>query len=375
MDSRERIAAILNRQEPDRVGFQDSDFFADTFERWHSEGLPRAVDGIKPNWPWLNVPGLRYFGNDIYVVWADISPRYDAIDYEVSEDWCIAKDEFGSTKKSWTTKSASPQYLEPVIRTPQDFTEKIDPLLDHEDMRRVSSSHYPFKHELARAMRRFQREFFVVVGMVGPFEYATYLCGGLAATLILVMKNQDFASYMFSRIADFLCRVCEGYLEAGVDGLWLFDDQGSQDGPFLSPKLYAKLLKPAHEVICEPFRRRGLPRILHSDGNLNPIIFHLIEAGFVALHPLQNKAGMDIKGLKEKYGRELTLIGGMDTHILSSGDPHEIEDEVRSKITAAGQEGGYIVASDGPVPPTISLEKYRFYVEQVRKYGSYPLKA
>jgi uroporphyrinogen-III decarboxylase len=375
MDSRKRIAAILDGQEPDRVGFQDTDFFSDTIERWRAEGLPRAVDVVKPSLPWLNVPALKYFGADIYVVWTDISPKYDAIDYQVGEDWCIAKDEFGATKKSWTTRSASPQYLEPVVKTPQDFREKIDPLLDHEDMRRVSSSRYPFKHELAQMVNRFQHEFFVVVGMAGPLEYSTYLCGGLAATLIFVMKNQDFASYMFSRIGDFLRRIGEGYIEAGVDGLWLFDDQGSQDGPFFSPRLYAKLLKPAHETVCEPFRRRRLPRLIHSDGYLEPIVSYLIEAGFVALHPLQNKAGMDVRRLKEKYGKELTLIGGIDTRILSSGDLRAIENEVRSKIGIAGQGGGYIVASDGPVPPTISLASYRFFVEQARKHGSYPLKA
>jgi uroporphyrinogen decarboxylase len=375
MDSRERIATILNNREPDRVGFQDADFFSDTLQRWHTEGLPGTVDGIKANFPWLNVQGLRYFGADIYVAWADTTPKYDAVDYEVGEDWSVTKDEFGVTKKSWTTKTASPQYLDPVVRTPEDFREKIDPLLDHEDMRRISSSRYPFKRELAQMVSRFQREFFVVVGIVGPFEYSTYLCGGLAATLTFAMKNQDFASYMLSRIADFERRICEGYIDAGVDGLWLFDDQGSQDGPFFSPALYRKLVKPAHESVCEPFRRRGLPRLMHSDGYLEPIIPDLIEAGFVALHPLQNKIGMDVRRLKQKYGKELSLIGGIDTRILSSGDHHAIENEVRSKIGAAGYGGGYIVASDGPVPPSISFENYKFFVEAVRKHGQYPLEA
>jgi uroporphyrinogen decarboxylase len=374
MDSRERITAILEKREPDRVGFQDTDFFSDTFQRWHSEGLPGTVDGIKPNFPWLNVQGLRYFGNDIYIVWPDISPKYDTVDYEVGENWSIAKDEFGVTKKSWTTKTASPQYLDPLIKTPQDLKDKIDPLLDHEDARRISSSRYPFKSEFAQMISRFQREFFVVVGIIGPFEYSTYLCGGLASALVLLMRNQDFASYMLSRIADFERKICESCLDAGVDGLWVFDDQGSQDGPFFSPVLYKKLVKPAHESVCEPFRRSGLPRLLHSDGYLEPIIPHLTEAGFVALHPLQNKISMDVRRLKDKYGKELTLIGGIDTRTLSSGDPQAIENEVKSKIGAAGHGGGYIVASDGPVPPSISLENYKFFVETVRKYGGYPLK-
>lgn len=375
MSSRERIKAILSGRQPDRVGYQDTDFFSDTIDRWHAEGLPGTVDVLRRDWPWLNVPGLRYFADDIYVTWPDISPKYDIIEYEVQDDWLTFKDEYGATKKSWRGKTASPQYLDYAIKEPRDFKEKIEPLLDHEDGRRVSGSRYPFRRELEQMVKHRQQEFFVVVGTLGPWEYSTYLCGGLAATLIFTMKNQEFAAYMFNRIGEFLAKVCEAYIDAGVDGLWMFEDQGSQDGPFFSPKLYSKLLKSAHERICEPFRQKGLPRLLHSDGHLEPLIPQMIEAGFDALHPVQNKAGMNVERLKQTYGERLTLIGGMDTRILSSGDLHAIENEVRSKIATAGRGGRYIAASDGPVPPTISFDNYKFFVGAVKKYGCYPLES
>jgi len=373
MNSRERITAILAGKCPDRVGFQDADFFSDTVERWRREGLPDGIDVIRESWPWLNVRGLRYFGNDIYVTWADTSPKYDLLEYEVGENWSIVRDEFGTAKKSWTGKTASPQYLDPIVRSPEDFKEKVEPLLSYQDFRRVSSPHYPFKKQLQEMVRGFQREFFVVAGMSGPFEYSMWLCGGLATTLIFLMKNRDFAPYMFSRIGDFLGEICEAYVEAGVDGLWLFEDQGSQDGPFLSPELYARLLKPAHKRICAPFAERALPRLLHSDGNIEALVPHFIESGFVGLHPLQNKIGMDVKKLKERYGNKLTLIGGIDTRVLCSGDLAAIESEVKTKISVAGRGGGYIAASDGPVPPTIPLEHYKFYVEKVKRHGQYAL--
>ena len=373
MDSRERIRRILDKQEPDRVGFQDADFFYDTVQRWHSEGLPGSIDVLRPSWPWLNVTGLRYFGCDIYVTWPDTSPKYDTVDYELAENWSIFRDEYGTTRKSWTGKTASPQYIDPVVKTPQDFEERIEPLLDHLDIRRVSSPRYPFEQELEEAVRRFQNEFFVVVGVVGPFEYATYLCGGLAPTLVFTMKNQEFASHMFMRIADFLAKICESYIAAGADGLWVFEDQGSQDGPYFSPKIYEKVLKPAHKKICAPFVSKGLPRLLHSDGYVEQLIPHFIDAGFLALHPLQNKARMDVKKLRERYGNELTLIGGIDTRVLSSGDSHTIRNEVKSIIGTVAREGGYIAASDGPVPPTISFENYKSFVEAVKQYGVYPI--
>ena len=221
--------------------------------------------------------------------------------------------------------------------------------------------------------RSFQKEFFVVVGVEGPLGYSSYLCGGLARTLFFLMKNQDFMCYMFNSIADFLAKICESYIEAGVDGLWVFDDQASRDGPFISPRLYQRLLKPSHERICAPFMKKGLPRLLHSDGNIEPIIPDLVDAGFVGLQPLQNDV-VDIKRIKEKYGDQLVLMGGIDTRILSSGDCSAMKQEVVSKISLAGRGGRYIVTSDGPVPPTVSLESYRFFRKLVNEYGQYPLK-
>jgi uroporphyrinogen decarboxylase len=374
VDSRERIWAIFNGEEPDRVGYTDGDFFVDTVQRWHTEGLPASVDSQGGAFnPWLNIMGHRHFGMDIWVTRANYTPKYDTIEYEAGDGWTIVKDEFGTTTKWWTTKSGSPHYLDPIVKTREDFEEKIEPLLDSDDMRRASSQQYPFKQELAEMVKRLQSEFFVAVKMTGPFEYSMNLCGGLASLLRFMAKNQDFIPHMFGCIASFLARMGESYIQAGVDGLWLSDDQGGQDRPFYSPKWYANLLKPAHREICEPFEKKGLPRILHSDGNVELMIPDFIGAGFMALQPLQNSV-MDIQRLKQKYGTSLTLMGGIDTRVLSSGDFGAIEKEVVTKIRMAGRGGGYIVTCDGPVPPAISLSCYQYFVETVRKYGCYPLK-
>jgi uroporphyrinogen decarboxylase len=375
VDSRERISRILNKEKPDRVGYEDADIFADTVARWHSEGLPAFAStiGVAEN-PWLNVNSLRHFGMDIYTMWADISPKYDVVEYEIGEDWVVIRDELGSTKKRWTSKSAPPLYLEPIVQTPEDFREKVEPLLDSDDMRRVSSSHYPFRDRLEKAVRLFQKEFFVVVGIPGPFFYCTFLCGGLSPTLVMMMKNKQFMDYMLNSIAEFLTSVSESYRDAGVDGLWLFDDLGTKDGLFFSPELFVELLKRPYEKICTPFRKKGLPNILHSDGYIESIIPHLIETGFAALQPLQNGIGMDVKMLKEKYGDQITLMGGIDTRVLSSGDVDAIKNEVKSKISVAGNGGGYIATSDGPIPPTVSLKSYNVFVEALKQYGRYPIK-
>jgi len=110
---------------------------------------------------------------------------------------------------------------------------------------------------------------------------------------------------------------------------------------------------------------------IHSDRNVELMIPDFIGAGFIALQPLQNSV-MDIQHLKQKYGNNLTLMDEIDTRVLSTGDFEVLEKEVLTKIRMAG---GYIVTCDGPVPPAISLSAYQYFVETVRKYGTYPLRS
>jgi len=39
--------------------------------------------------------------------------------------------------------------------------------------------------------------------------------------------------------------------------------------------------------LCDHFANAGLRTILHSDGNIEPLIDHFLEAGFSGLHPLE----------------------------------------------------------------------------------------
>ena len=72
------------------------------------------------------------------------------------------------------------------------------------------------------------------------------------------------------------------------------------NGPFFSPAAYRALEFPAQKRMCDFFHARGLPVILHTDGNVWKLIPMLIEAGFDCLQPCEVKAGMDLVALKLK---------------------------------------------------------------------------
>ena len=102
------------------------------------------------------------------------------------------------------------------------------------------------------------------------------------------------------------------------------------------------------------------------------MIPHFIAAGFLGLHPLQNGVrNMEVNNSRKRWESTYSDWRNKYAH-LSSGNLDAIKDEVSTKILVAGKTGGYIVSSDGPIPPTVSLKTYQFYVEVVRKYGAIP---
>jgi len=358
MDSRERIHRLLDLQEADRVGFVDFPW-GTTIDRWEEQGLPRGV--------FIQ----EYFNMDIYGIGVDVSPKYDEITCSQSENWVIVRDRFGVKEKRWRGVDGVPLPMEPAFRNLEEFEERIEPLLDPESPIRISSSKYPFKGEIEDLITHFQEKFFVFASIFGPFEYCRHVCGGTRLLLRFMMTDKRLTRKMFKCLGRFLGAISSALADAGADCVWSWDDLGFRDGPFFSPSLYEKYLLPCHAQINRPFRKRGLPCVLHSDGNVNVLVPQLIRAGFTVLQPMEAKAGMDVVQLKERYGDRLAFIGNIDARTICTNNIELIRDEVLKKMGAAASGGGYVLCSDHSIPPDVTLDTFKAFSEMARKYGRY----
>ena len=151
------------------------------------------------------------------------------------------------------------------------------------------------------------------------------------------------------------------------DCLHFPDDLGYKNGLFFSLDIYRNVLKPAHKRACDWAHERGVKVMLHSCGNIMEVIPDLIDAGFDGLNPLETKAGMDLIEVKKMYGSQLVLQGGIDVRKMTQAD--QIEEEVRTKITAAKVGGGYVYHSDHSVPDSVSFADYCRVIDLVKHYG------
>jgi uroporphyrinogen decarboxylase len=209
-------------------------------------------------------------------------------------------------------------------------------------------------------------------GIVGPFDVMTPMCGH-ENLLMGMAADPDWVRRMALTYADLSVRLLEKLFarEGLPDGLWVWDDLGYRDTPFMSTAMYRELIMPAHQRLFGFARSRGLPVVLHCDGFVEALIPSLIEAGISCLQPIEIKAGMDLLRIKQNFGHKIALIGGMDERVLESNDLNAVERELAAKVPGAMAGGGYVLQVDHSVSHLVNYDTYRFFVDRGLALGTY----
>ena len=139
---------------------------------------------------------------------------------------------------------------------------------------------------------------------------------------------------------------------------------------FIKKELYWHL-----EEMCKLMHSKGIKVIFHSDGDIMGILDDLVNMGVDGLNPIEIAAGMDIKAIKERFGRKLVLCGGLDvTHMLPNSTPDQIRRNVMDYMKLAGGDYGLCIGSSTEIEDNVPLENVRAYIETVWEYGHYPFK-
>ena len=123
----------------------------------------------------------------------------------------------------------------------------------------------------------------------------------------------------------------------------------------------------SYKRLADRFAESGVDLFMvDSDGNPEPLIPGLLEAGVAGIHPCEVAAGMDVVRLRETYQRDLRLWCGIDKRVLAKDRP-AIEAELQAKVPALIEQGGYIPQIDHSVPPNVSYDNFRFYWDTFRR--------
>jgi len=204
----------------------------------------------------------------------------------------------------------------------------------------------------------------------GPYLRTTFVRGE-TQFLTDIATDPPLARALADKMAAHLTAVAlEGLRrwDTRSSGVWIYDDMAYNDGPMFSPRSFERVFLPGYRSMINAFKNAGATYVmLHSDGDIRPLLDMLIDAGIDGIHPLERRAGMDPATLRAAYPR-LILAGGMDNSgTLIDGPAERIETDARELIEL-GRNGGLIIGTHS-ISPEIPLENFCVYDRVCRDDG------
>lgn len=227
------------------------------------------------------------------------------------------------------------------------------------------------------AKKLYEETDYVICGehpVYGVFELGCWMCG-FDDFLYKLAAEPDFVEAFFEKVLTYQKRVIELYY--GKIGKYIHytssgDDFATQNGPFMSPSMFAEYVKPSYvERIHYTKKFTDAYYLHHSCGSIYMLLDEIIDSGIDILNPIQPKAkDMDALKLKRNYGEKIVFHGGIDTQeILPFSDIYAVQETVSEVIETMNKDGGYIFAAAHNIQEDVNPENLTVMLETARKAG------
>ncbi len=367
MTDRERFISVMEYRPVDRVPNHELGVWSQTTKRWAAEGVPDGA--MRYDW-FCREDYLGLDRREFIWVNFDMIPLFDTEVIEKTDRYEIVRNAHGIVTRALVEgtvnggRTCMDTYLEFPVKNIEDFRKLKKRYVAGLDER------YPanWRKELLPQWQK--RDYVLVLGrncQAAGFYWRAREWMGTENLSYAWYDQPELCHEMMEFYADFTIENAKPILkEIDVEYFNLNEDFAMKTGPLLSPDTFRTFIYPHLKRLVEFFKSNGVRYVtLDSDGNPEPLIPLLLDAGIDAIWPLERAAGMDPVRIRRTYGKQLRLWGGVDKRELTKG-PAAIERHLR-ELAPLIEEGGFIPTVDHTVPPDVSWDNFRYYMDVKRR--------
>jgi len=389
MDAKERVLKTINLEEPDRVpSFEIS---IDNLKVYEYYGLKYGYQGsgdlLKKTYDLLKgdtallkkfidksskvadslTPGIELCvkaGIDLYSLYLTNYPIQFLREGYIEDVGAIKH-----IKKNPSDNMDILYYMGGYFKNFEDY--QVFPKLDPND---------PKREEVYKAGKALEEKYkgkvCIMPSFCGLLESA-WQCFGLQIFSKILARPKEIKQ-IFDDRGKFQVELIKRIIEWGEDGLVLMgDDYGFKNGLLMHPRNYHKYIFPWLKKLCDTAHKGGLKFVLHSCGDILPILKEIINCGIDAIHPIEPTTAnpdYNIFKLYEQYKDQITFIGNVSPQDLADKSSEDIEGYIKDLIKKLAPGGGFILSSGHSINPAVKLENFLTMHETLKKYGKYPIK-
>lgn len=355
MNSRERVLAALNHQQPDRPPRDLGSTTATGIHPIAYTALKKAL-GLGEDFKYMSaraflaqveMPIIEKFGIDLLPIIAEAS----GVAPELSDD--------RTYMDSWGVERRLPKdgghYL--VSRPPlAQMSRKSD--LDSFAWKEPRTDYSELAAQ-AKKLRETTDKALMLNLEVGFLHQAQFM-RGFDLWLMDLAADPAFAEAYMDRILDIWLTEAQAMMEAtrGLADVVIYaDDIAFQNRTMVSANMYQKFFKPRQKKIFDAMVDSGMKVLYHSCGSITSLLGDLVDMGVEAINPVQVSAkGMnETAELKKQWGKHLTFWGGIDTHeVMPRGTMDDVRREVWRRLDDLTEDGGYVLATVHDIQPEVT---------------------
>ncbi|WP_312641309.1 uroporphyrinogen decarboxylase family protein [Hydrogenoanaerobacterium sp.] len=394
MNSRERVLATINHQQPDRVPIDlgatgQTGISASTLYKLRvalgleqhpvhvseiyqmlgevEEDLLQKIgaDVIGINSP-VDLLGCKSTGKKPFFM-SDGTPVLigDKLEYEICKDGSIHMYPQGDRTVPPSAKMpAGGFFFDNIDRVTEFDEDNLTPTEDFKDSFSIMTEE-DAKFIEQRSIHLFENTEYGIIGNLGgagfgdsalvpgPYEKHPKGIRRFDDWLMAHLIFPDYIKEVYEMQTQVMLKNLEIYRQAvgnRIQIIWISGtDFGTQNGAFYSNETFRELYKPYYKRINDwVHKNTEWKTFYHTCGSVVDYLDDFVDMGMDILNPVQLSAkDMDACMLKEKYGDKLTFWGGgVDTQAtLPFGTPDQVYKQVLERLDILSKNGGYVFSA------------------------------
>jgi uroporphyrinogen decarboxylase len=204
---------------------------------------------------------------------------------------------------------------------------------------------------------------FIAFGPGGVLENVVKLVG-YQGLCLMTMDDPELVDKIFEGVGSRLVRYYELCApHPAVGAVISNDDWGFNAQTMLRPEDMRRYVFPWHERIVEVIHAAGKPAILHSCGNLEPVMDDIIDGMcYDAKHSYEDKI-CPVEESYERWGKRIAILGGIDVDFLCRSPLQEISARAQAMLDRSALRGGFALGSGNSIPYFVPDDSYFAMIE------------
>ena len=192
---------------------------------------------------------------------------------------------------------------------------------------------------------------------------------GVTELSYLYVDDEDLYVEIIDTVGTLAYQCVETALKTGAkfDYAHFWEDICFKNGPLVIPSVFDTYVGPHYKRITSLLKSHGIDIVsVDCDGWIDALLPTWLENGVNTMFPIEvGTWNANIAPWREKYGKELRGVGGMNKNVFSR-DYKAVDEEIE-RLKPLIELGGYIPCPDHRIAPDAKFENVQYYCDRMHR--------